>query len=293
MEFVPAKTIVNRTKNGQWFGADYNMNIYRGCCHGCIYCDSRSECYGVEDFDTVKAKKDALAIIERELRSKRKKGVVGTGAMSDPYNPFEKKYGYTRQALELIDKHWFGVAIDTKSSLVTRDIDVLKRIKEHSPVLVKITITAAEDALSSKVEPQAPLSSERFSAIKELSENGIYAGVLMMPVLPFIEDNEENVGAIVRKAHECGAKFVHPGFGMTLRQNQRGYYLDRADALFPGMRKQYQKQFGYAYSCNALAAKSLYAFFKAECKKYGLLYTMRSIVNGYKSPYINEQLSMF
>ncbi|MGI6153146.1 MAG: radical SAM protein [Christensenellaceae bacterium] len=293
MEFVPAKTIVNRTKNDKWFGADYNMNIYRGCCHGCIYCDSRSECYGVENFDTVKAKADALAIIERELRSKRSKGVVGTGAMSDPYNPFESKYGYTRKALELINKHWFGVAIDTKSDLVTRDIDLLKQIGEHSPVLVKITVTAADDALAQKVEPHAPPSSRRFAAIEALSRNGIDAGVLMMPLLPFIEDSEENVLGIIRKARDAGAKFVYPGFGMTLRQNQRGHYLSSIEALFPGMRQKYQKQFGYAYSCNAMNAKKLYAYFKEECKKHGLLHRMRDIIDLYKAPYMQRQLKMF
>ena len=127
MEFIPAKTIVNKTKTSCWFGINYNMNIYKGCCHGCIYCDSRSRCYQVDNFDTVRAKLDSTDMIDRELKSKIKKGVIGTGAMSDPYNPFEKKYKLTREALKLIDKYRFGVAIDTKSSLITRDIDILSK----------------------------------------------------------------------------------------------------------------------------------------------------------------------
>jgi DNA repair photolyase len=178
MEYISAKTIVTRTKSTAWFGTEYNMNIYKGCCHGCIYCDSRSDCYHVGDFDRVRTKENALAIIRDDLRRKTKTGVVSTGAMSDPYNPFEEELQLTRHALELINAYHFGVAIDTKSPLVTRDIDVFKEIKEHSPVLVKITITSADDGLCQKIEPNVAVSSERFKAVKELSDNGIYCGVL-------------------------------------------------------------------------------------------------------------------
>lgn len=145
MDFIIAKTIVNKVKNSGWFGIDYNMNIYKGCCHGCIYCDSRSRCYQIENFDTVRAKIDSTEIINRELKGKIKKGVVGTGAMSDPYNPYEKKYELTREALKLVDKYGYGIAIDTKSNLITRDIDILKSIKVHSPIITKITITTCND----------------------------------------------------------------------------------------------------------------------------------------------------
>ena len=201
------------------------MNIYKGCCHGCIYCDSRSDCYGIEDFDRVRIKENSINLIEKDLKSKRKKGIVATGAMSDPYNPFEEKFLLTRKALELIDKYNYGAAIATKSDLIIRDIDVLKRIKEHSPVLCKITITTADDELSKKIEPNVCLSSERFKAIKKLSDEGIYTGILLMPILPFINDTEENIISIVRKAKENGAKFVYPAFGVTLRSNQRIHFL--------------------------------------------------------------------
>jgi DNA repair photolyase len=243
MEFIPAKTIISGYSEGNlWFGDNYNMNIYKGCCHGCIYCDSRSECYRIDDFDQVRAKDNALALIGRELRGKRRKGVVGTGAMSDPYNLYEQEYRLTRGALELIDANGFGASIATKSDLVTRDIDVLSSIKTHSPVLVKITVTTADDELCRKVEPRAPVASRRFSAIRQLAAGGIFTGILLMPVLPFIEDNEENVVSIIRLAGEAGARFIYPSFGVTLRQNQREWYYSKLDEHFPGLRQKYVKQ---------------------------------------------------
>lgn len=293
MEFVPAKTLITRTKNTMWFGTEYNMNIYRGCCHGCIYCDSRSECYGVEEFDRVRIKKDALPLIDRQLASKRKKGVVATGAMSDPYNPFEQKYDLTGQALSLIDKHRFGVAIATKSNLVARDIGRLKAIASHSPVLVKVTVTAASDSLSKKIELGAPPSSLRFEAIRKLREAGIFAGVLLMPVLPFIEDTEENIKSILKQANDAGAQFVYPGLGVTLRQNQRDYFLYHVNKLFPGMASRYIRRYGSRYSCGANNAKILHSLIAADCAKHGMLYRMADIIAAYRTPYQTRQLSFF
>lgn len=135
MEYIPVKTILSKCKSTSWFGTDYNMNIYRGCCHGCIYCDSRSECYGIDNFEQVRAKKDSLLILRDELKRKERSGVVGTGSMSDPYNPFEKGLLLTRHSLELLDAYNFGVSVVTKSVLITRDADILKDISDHSPVI--------------------------------------------------------------------------------------------------------------------------------------------------------------
>jgi len=294
MEFILAKTIVSGyAESKEWFGCHYNMNIYKGCCHGCIYCDSRSECYRIDNFDTVRAKENALFLIRHELKSKRKKGVIGTGAMSDPYNPFEKELRLTRGALELINMYGFGVDIATKSSLIMRDCDVLKRIKDHSPVICKMTITTCDDDLCQKIEPHVAVSSERFSAIKKLSENGIYTGVLMMPILPFITDSLENVLGIVHHAKENGARFIYPAFGVTLRANQREYYYDKLDKLFPGLKGTYMKQYGDRYSCASPDAKRLYAVFANACEKLGILYKMPDIIDGYQSGYGNEQLTLF
>lgn len=176
MKYIPAKTVVsNYADNNPWFGSNYNMNIYKGCSHGCIYCDSRSECYRVENFDEVRAKENALT-------------------------------------------------------------------KRHSPVLVKIMITTWEDELCKKIEPSVARPSKRFDAVKVLTEQGIYAGILLMPVLPFIEDNEENIVGIIQRAHASGAKFIYPAFGMTLRQNQRDWYYHKLDEYFPGLKEQYMAQ---------------------------------------------------
>lgn len=292
MEYIPAKTIINHTKNDRWFGADYNMNIYKGCCHGCIYCDSRSDCYRIEDFDRVRVKKDALRILRDDLRRKQKRGVIATGAMSDPYNPFERQMNLTRHSLELINAFHFGVAIDTKSPLVTRDIDILKDIQKHSSVIVKLTITTADDQLCKKIERNVAVSSQRFKALKELSNNGIYCGVLLMPILPFINDTEENIAEILRLAKYNGAKFIFPAFGMTLRDNQRAHYYQQLEYHFPTLKEKYLNRYGNRYSCNSPKSRELYAFFAEECKKVGLLYKMGDIIAAYKQNNYG-QLSLF
>lgn len=293
---IPAKTIVTRTKKpGAWFGIDYNMNIYRGCCHGCIYCDSRSSCYGIENFDQVAVKERALEIIRDDLRRKTCTGVVGTGAMSDPYNPYEKTLQYTRHALELISAFDFGVAIATKSGLITRDVDVLREIQEHSPVLCKITITTCDDTLSRKVEPHVNPSSSRFKALAQLSQEGIFAGILLMPVLPFLEDSPENILGIIRGAKESGAKFIYPALGMTLRENQREWYYQKLEEIFPGeqLPERYRKKYGTYYECRATNWKKLWKIFTEECEKNGILYQMPHIIHGYQKQYEYTQLRLF
>lgn len=298
MEFIQTKTIISSSykENPNWFGINYNMNIYKGCCHGCIYCDSRSSCYQIIEFDRVRIKEDSTEIIKKNLKSKKTKGVVGTGAMSDPYNPFEEKYMLTREALKLIDENRFGICIATKSDLVTRDIDILKRIQSHSPTMVKMTITTYDDELCKKVERNVCPTSDRFKAIKKLSDNGIYVGVLLMPVLPFINDNEENIKNIIKSAYESGAKFVFSyGLGVTLRQNQREYYFGKLREIFPNQNldKKYIDTFGESYINSARNYEHLFKVFKQECEKYSLLYDMKDIIADYKSRYEKTQISWF
>ena len=293
MQTVPAKTIVTRNKSTAWFGCEYNMNIYRGCCHGCLYCDSRSDCYHIEKFDTVRAKEDALRIVRNDLARRVKTGMVATGAMSDPYNPFEKEQKLTRHAMELLEAYGFGAAIATKSDMIVRDIDILQGIQKTSPVLCKFTITAADDAMAAKIEPHAPSSSRRFEAIKALAKAGLFCGVLMMPILPYITDTEKNITEIIKQTAECGAKFVYPSFGVTMRAGQREYFLQGLDKAFPGAEyaKQYRSRFGGQYHCASPQAKRLWQIFVEACKKAGLLYEMRDIVAGYKQGYERTQLS--
>lgn len=281
MRTIKAKSILQKAGGNSdfWFGIDYNINLYKGCPHGCIYCDSRSECYGIDHFDEVRIKENEIAILNKELQSKKKKGVVGIGAMSDTYNPFEKELEITRQALNLLQFYHFGVSIDTKSDLVVRDIDILKQMKN---VIVKLTVTTADDELSKKIEPHVCVSSKRFKAMKALSDEGIFTGILFTPILPFITDQEDNIKAVVRLSHEHGAKFIYSMFGVTLRTNQRDYYYQQLDRLFPMLKEKYQESFGNRYMCEIQNYPHLKQVFINECQKYGLLYKMEDIIAAYK-----------
>lgn len=283
MKTVPAKTILQTAKQGNyWFGMDYGMNLYRGCCFGCIYCDSRSSCYRIDHFDEVRVKKDAITILNRELFYK-KKGVVGLGAMCDHYNPFEQDLEVTRQALKLLEQHRFGLSLETKSALIVRDIDLFQAIQKHHNVILKVTITCADDELAKKIEPRASLSSERFAAVRALHDAGLFVGVLFTPWLPFITDTEANVKQVVRLAYEAGASFIFASSGVTLRDNQMEYYFEKLDDLFVGLSDKYRKAYRGRYVCNTLD-KQLYKVFEAECKKYQLLYKMKDIIAAYKQP---------
>ena len=292
---IPAKTIVQKTKSpDSWFGIDYNMNIYRGCPHGCIYCDSRSDCYRNTDFDTVKVKEDALRIVRDDLRRKVKTGVVGSGAMSDPYNPLENKLMFTRNSLELINAFNFGASLCTKSALVARDADVLADIAKHSPVIVKMSITAFDDDVCKLMEPNVSPASERFEALAKLSDTGLFCGVLIVPVLPFITDTEENIRQILRAAKEAGAKFAYSYMGMTLRQGNREYFYQQLDnSGMPEVKEKYRKQFGVRYNITSLRSKKLWSVYEEECSKLGLLCSMKSIIHHYKAGYGAEQLVLF
>ena len=293
MEYEKAKTILAKTKSTEWFGTDYNVNLYRGCCHGCIYCDSRSECYHLEDFDRVRGKDNCLAILRDELRRKVKTGVIGTGAMSDPYNPFEKTELITRRSLELFDAYGFGCMIISKSSLMARDSDIFLSIKEHSPMICSMTVTAAEDSLSRIVEPNVSTSSERFDTLAALSGQGIFTGITMTPLLPFIEDSGENIGKIVRIGHEAGVKLIYALMGMTLRQGNREYYYKNLDIHFPGLKEKYVSRYGGSYECTCPNAGKLWRAFTEECDRYGILYKMRDIISASRLGYENGQLSFF
>lgn len=295
METVPAKTIVTRNKDTSWFGSDYNMNLYRGCCHGCIYCDSRSSCYRVENFDKVRVKENALQLMRDDLRRKVKTGVVGSGAMSDPYNPFEREQLLTRHSLELLDAFGFGVSMLTKSDLILRDMDLYQSIAEHSPVNCMVTITTADDHLSKLIEPGVPVSGKRFQVVERLSQAGLFAGIVMTPILPFLEDNRDNITDMIKKAKDSGAKFLYPMMGVTLRDNQRAYYYEKLEQIFPERKlaATYEKRYGDRYICNSPKAKELYSLLATECEQAGILYKMADIIHSYKKQYQYEQLNLF
>ncbi len=293
MEYIPAKHILIRNKSTDWFGADHTMNLYRGCPHGCIYCDSRSECYRDDDFDRVKGKENALEIFRDELRRKVRPAFIAMGSMSDPYNPVEKELELTRKALMLIHAYEHGVAVCTKSDLILRDADLYADIQERAPVICKLTVTTTDDALAAQIEPGAPSPTRRLKALEGLSQRGIFAGVVLMPVLPFLEDSAENVLSVVDAAADAGAKFVYPAFGMTLRDRQRAYYYDRLVQHFPGIKERYEKQYGDRYWCTSPRAKELWQAFSRRCGEKGLLYEMKHIISAAKRPYGDTQLTFF
>ena len=294
MELVPARQIVTRTgKPGGFYGYDYNMNLYRGCCHGCIYCDSRSDCYRVENFDQVRGKKDALEIVARELRSKHRTGVVSTGAMSDPYNPFEEEYELTRGRLELIDRYGFGISVLTQSPLVARDAGLYQRISHHSLVSAKMTVTTADDELSKIIEPHVAPSSVRFGAIRALSDAGLFTGIAVVPVLPFLTDSDENIRGLVELAAASGARYVYLETGVTLRMNQQQYFYNALDKHFPGLKEEYVRGFGSLYRCITPRHREVRRTLADHCKRNGLLYRLNDILAAQREPYQQPQLSLF
>lgn len=269
---VEAKTLLSRVRgDDHWFGLYYNMNLYRGCQHQCVYCDSRSECYQIEDFDhDVLVKINSIDLLRRELQGKRMIGTIGTGSMNDPYMPLEKERRLTRQALQVIAEYAFPVHTITKSDLVLRDRDLFQEIGDRSYAAVTFTVTTYRDDLSRMLEPGAPVSSRRFAALKELRRHGILAGITMMPILPFIEDSRENIARIVENAAESDACYILPAFGMTLRDRQRSYYFARLECLFPGLRQQYQRTFGDRYSAGVQNAAVLAEGFHELCRHYAI-----------------------
>lgn len=284
MKTIRAKSILQKVRhNGsQWFGIDYNMNLYRGCTHGCIYCDSRSDCYRIANFDDIGVKFDALAILNRELRSRRSKGVVGIGAMSDTYNHFERDLKVTQGALELVSQHGFGVSVDTKSTLITRDIDLLQRIARQHSAIAKLTITTTDDSLAHKLEPGAPSSTERFSALAELADAGIFSGVLFSPLLPFITDTDESIESMVEAAASSGARFIHTLGGVTMRAGQKEHFLAHLTEVSPELPDRYLREFGDRYLCNSPRKREALALFRTRCEQHGILYRMPDIIAAYK-----------
>jgi DNA repair photolyase len=285
---IQAKTLLSTVRQvDSWFGLGYTMNLYRGCQHQCIYCDSRSECYQIQDFTDVLVKVNAVELLQRELASKRRKGTVGTGSMNDPYMPLEQDRRLTQRALEVIAQQRFPVHIITKSDLVLRDLETLCTINQVYAA-VSFTVTAADDGLAARVEPGAPPPSARFQAMASLAARGILTGVTMMPILPYIGDSEDNITEIVQAAQAHGARYIIPWFGMSLRDRQRAYYYERLDELFPGLRQRYEQRYGDRYSCTSPRAAALEQAFKAACERAGLATRMPVF-----EPEPVEQLSLF
>ena len=269
MHFVDAKGILNGS------GGYPGMNIYRGCTHGCIYCDSRSSCYQfTHPFEDVEVKQNAPELLEKALRSKRKKCMIGTGSMSDPYMHCEEELQLTRRCLEIILQNGFGVAIQTKSDRILRDIDLLSEINRSAKCVVQMTLTTYDDDLCSILEPNVCNTKRRIEVLKEMRERGIPTIVWLTPILPFINDTVENITAILNECAGTGVKGVIDfGMGMTLREGDREYYYAALDRHFPGMKERYIKRYGNAYELPSPNAKELKAIFRRICKDNEMLCT--------------------
>ena len=289
---IKAKGLLNKAKHpSSWFGIEYGFNVYRGCQHGCIYCDTRSECYGIDNFEEVTVKMNAPKLLAQSLSRMRKRAVLGTGAASDPYIPLELDYKITRQCLKTISERRFGISLCTKSNLILRDIDLLSKINEVY-ACVQFTITTPDDCLAAVTEPNAPPPSKRYEAMGILSSAGIETGITMMPLLPYINESEDDMRTLVRKAKQFGATFIVPAFGMTLRDRQRAYYYDKLDQSFPGLRQKYEKRFGSRYSCGVTNYNKLRRVFEEECRAAGISTKMPSYskkVSAYQLSFLGEQ----
>jgi DNA repair photolyase len=267
MHFVEAKGIL--TGNSGYYG----MNIYRGCSHGCIYCDSRSKCYQfTHPFEDIEVKRNAPELLEKALRSKRKKCMIGTGAMSDPYMHCEEELRLTRKCLEIIHRYGFGAAIQTKSDRILRDIDLLDEINRSAKCVVQITLTTYDDALCRIIEPNVCSTRRRIEVLEKMQERGIQTVVWLTPVLPFINDTEENVTSILNECVRTGVKGVIDfGMGLTLREGDREYYYAALDKHFPGMKARYIQRYGNAYELPSPKAKELSAIFRRICRENGII----------------------
>ena len=289
MHYVQAKGILS---------ANNGMNLYRGCQHGCIYCDSRSACYRMEHaFEDIEVKENALELLENALRSKRRRCMIGTGSMSDPYIPLETELCMTRRALELIDRYGFGVTLITKSDRLLRDIDLLKSINDRTKAVVQVTLTTHDDELCKLIEPNVCPTSARFEMLKKLRDAGIPTVVWLCPILPFINDTRENLLGILSMCAEAGVRgIINFGMGLTLREGNREYFYKMLDRHFPGMKERYIKTFGNSYVADSPNSAELNALLRQFCAAQDILADNEQIfayLSAFEEKKSGEQISLF
>lgn len=277
--------------------AKNGMNIYRGCLHGCIYCDSRSLCYQMNHkFEDIEVKANAVGLLENTLRRKRNKCMIGTGAMSDPYMPIEEKLGNMRKCLEVIERYGFGVTMITKSTKVLRDLDLLKKINEKSKCIVQMTLTTYDEDLCRIVEPNVETTYERFRALEILRDNGIPTVVWLCPILPFINDTEENIRGILDYCVRAKVKgIINFDMGVTLRDGNREYFYKKLDEHFPGLKEKYISMYGNSYQLSSPNSRQLNMIYKSECIKNGIMCDVNECfeyLNKYEDKYGGEQISL-
>ena len=289
MHYVKAKGILS-AQNG--------MNLYRGCSHGCIYCDSRSRCYQMNHaFEDIEVKENALELLEDALRRKRKKCMIGTGAMTDPYIPLEMELGNMRKALSLIERYGFGVTMQTKSDRILRDMDLLQKINRQSKCVVQMTLTTADEELCKKLEPNVSTTGKRFDVLRQMRDAGIPTVVWLSPILPFINDTEDNITDILDMCIEAKVYGVICfGMGLTLREGNREYFYSQLDRLFPGLKEKYIRQYGNQYEVPSPRSRELMRLFHQKCGSNGIVHDNGKIfeyLHTYEDKQAGEQLSLW
>ncbi|MDE7311642.1 MAG: radical SAM protein [Eubacterium sp.] len=289
MHFVNVKGILS---------AGNGMNLYRGCTHGCIYCDSRSRCYHMEhSFEDIEVKANAIGLLEEALRRKRKKCMLATGSMTDPYLPAESEIGIVRNALELALQYGFGFTLQTKSDRVLRDLGLLKAIHEKTKCVVQMTLTTYDENLCRKLEPNVCTTKRRFEVLKQFQKEGIPTVVWLSPILPFINDTEENIRGILNYCKEAGVYgIICFGMGMTLREGSREYFYAQLDRLFPGMKERYQKAYGMQYVLSSPKNSRLMRLFEEFCEQSGIIHQQEQIftyLQTFEKKCEYEQLCLF
>ena len=289
MHFVTAKGILS-SKNG--------MNLYRGCTHGCIYCDSRSKCYHMKHaFEDIEVKENAIDLLEHALKHKRKKCMIGTGSMTDPYIPLEMEIRNVRKALHLIYEHGFGFTVITKSDRILQDLDLLQKINDRTKCVVQMTLTACDESLCRKIEPNVSTTRQRFEVLKKLRDAEIPTVVWLSPVLPFLNDTEENITGILELCMEAKVYgIICFGMGLTLRDGNREYFYMQLDRLFPGMKEKYIRTYGNQYMLESPKNRQLMKLFHQKCSENKIVHNNEQIfqyLSTFEEKDLSEQLSLW
>ena len=289
MHFTKVKGILS-SKNG--------MNLFRGCTHGCIYCDSRSKCYQMNHkFEDIEVKENGISLLEESLKRKRKKCMIGLGSMTDPYIKEELGLNYTRQALEIINKFGFGVTLITKSANVLRDLDLLKEINSKAKCVIQMTLTTYDEELCKKIEPNVSTTKERVEALKILRDEGIPTVVWLTPILPFINDTEGNIIGILNYCKEAKVfGIICFGMGVTLREGNREYFYSHLDKKFPKLKERYIREYGNNYVANSVNNKKLMGIFHEFCEWNSIVHdndVIFNYLNLFEGRDISKQLSFF
>lgn len=272
------------------------MNIYRGCQHGCIYCDARSKCYQMNHrFEDIEVKENAPELLENALKRKRRKCMIGTGAMSDPYIPLEKELKLTRRCLEIINRYGFGVTVQTKSASVMRDIDLFTKINDKSKAVLQMTLTTADESLCRIIEPNVSVTKERFETLKAFHENGIPSVVWFSPFLPFINDTKENIDGLLKYCIDAKVRgIICFGIGLTLRDGDREYFYSRLDKHFPNMKERYIYTYGNSYQLTSSNNNVLMNRISEVCRNHGIMFGVENVLSYlHKFEIKTEQLSLF